>query len=40
MYAEDIIKNFLIGKEIDVFYTFSKVSVYILLVCKQTQPYY
>ena len=26
MYAEDIVKNFLIGKEIDVFYTFSKVS--------------
>ncbi len=26
MFAEDIIKNFLIGKEIDVFYTFSKVS--------------
>ena len=26
MYVEDIVKNFLIGKEIDVFYTFSKVS--------------
>ena len=26
MFAEDIVKNFLIGKEIDVFYTFSKVS--------------
>ena len=26
MYAEDIVKNFLIGKELDVFYTFSKVS--------------
>ena len=26
MYAEDILKVFLIGKEIDVFYTFSKVS--------------
>lgn len=26
MFAEDIIKDFLIGKEIDVFYTFSKAS--------------
>lgn len=26
MFAEDIVKNFLIGKEVDVFYTFSKVS--------------
>ena len=26
MFAEDIIKSFLIGKELDVFYTFSKVS--------------
>lgn len=26
MFAEDIVKNFLIGKELDVFYTFSKIS--------------
>ena len=26
MYAEDIVKSFLIGKEIDVYYTFSKAS--------------
>lgn len=26
MFAEDIVKNFLIGKEIDVYYTFSKAS--------------
>ena len=26
MFAEDIVKSFLIGKEIDVYYTFSKAS--------------